>query len=253
MGVPESFWTKPSTTGSVSILIRLIWITTLCLIAVWTGSYLGGFSSKAENGNTSKLFNWHPLLMVLAIPVLMTESVLAYRAPPLSMVPRSMRKLVHSILHVFSVICVFGAMVSVVASHRIPTPPIPDLAMAHSWVGVTALCLFGIQFLLGGAMFLLAGVRQSTKVVFSDVHGFLGRATYFVGLATIVSGLVEKLAFIHKAHPDPNEPAIMIPKVVIILLTILGLLVGFLHTFQEKEKLPEAPPPEQEALIEDKA
>lgn len=55
---------------------------------VWVLGHLGGLSlspkSTAPDGSandTSQLFNWHPLLLTLAFPVLMAEAVLAYKAP----------------------------------------------------------------------------------------------------------------------------------------------------------------------------
>lgn len=52
----------------------------------WLFGYLGGLrlSPKplAQGGNdTGQLFNWHPLLITLAFPVLMAEAVLAYKTP----------------------------------------------------------------------------------------------------------------------------------------------------------------------------
>ncbi len=38
--------------------------------------------------DTGGIFNWHPLLMTLAFPVLMGEAVLAYRAPVASNLDR---------------------------------------------------------------------------------------------------------------------------------------------------------------------
>ena len=34
-----------------------------------------------RSNDTSGIFNWHPLLMTLAFPVLMGEAVMAYRTP----------------------------------------------------------------------------------------------------------------------------------------------------------------------------
>ena len=67
-------------------LTRASEITTFLLVSVWVLKDLGGLAftavSTGENStDTSGIFNWHPLLMSLAFPVLMAEAVLAYRAP----------------------------------------------------------------------------------------------------------------------------------------------------------------------------
>ena len=60
--------------------------TTFILVTVWVFKDLGGLaftaiSTGTNATDTSGIFNWHPLLMSLAFPVLMAEAVLAYRAP----------------------------------------------------------------------------------------------------------------------------------------------------------------------------
>jgi hypothetical protein len=49
---------------------------------VWVHQ-LGGVSTRPEQdrASTDRLFNWHPVLMTLGFGVLMTEAVLAYKAP----------------------------------------------------------------------------------------------------------------------------------------------------------------------------
>jgi hypothetical protein len=54
----------------------------LALVGWWVHARLGGVAAgPGPDGSTSALFNWHPLLMTLAFPVLMSEALLAYRAP----------------------------------------------------------------------------------------------------------------------------------------------------------------------------
>ena len=56
------------------------------LICTWVG-FLGGLrftpAAGPEEGSndTSGIFNFHPILMALAFPVLMGEAVIIYRAP----------------------------------------------------------------------------------------------------------------------------------------------------------------------------
>lgn len=64
----------------------MLQLVTLILVATWVYKYLGGlsFSPKYINlkaNDTGGIFNWHPLLMTLAFPVLMGEALLAYRRP----------------------------------------------------------------------------------------------------------------------------------------------------------------------------
>ena len=67
-------------------LARLASASLVVVMFVWVFKYLGGVSLSpkvtAEGANdTGVIFNWHPLLMAIAFPVLMGEAVLAYKAP----------------------------------------------------------------------------------------------------------------------------------------------------------------------------
>ncbi len=54
---------------------------------VWVFKYLGGVSLLGPKitapgvNDTGVIFNWHPLLLTIAFPVLMGEAILAYKAP----------------------------------------------------------------------------------------------------------------------------------------------------------------------------
>ena len=72
---------------------RGVWTTLFVLVLVWIEKYMGGFASGPEDtgpnlNDTSRLFNWHPFLMILAFPVCMTEALFAYTALPGTLLPR---------------------------------------------------------------------------------------------------------------------------------------------------------------------
>jgi len=80
-------WLGPPPPQALTRLTRLLQLGVLATMAAWVFGYLGGLrlSPRPLDGgagnDTSQLFNWHPLLLTLAFPVLMGEAVLAYRAP----------------------------------------------------------------------------------------------------------------------------------------------------------------------------
>ena len=69
-----------------TVVTRVVEISTLVVTAIWVFGYLGGVGLKpvvtGQNSNDpSVIFNWHPLFMAMAFPILMAEAVLAYRVP----------------------------------------------------------------------------------------------------------------------------------------------------------------------------
>ncbi len=141
--------------------------TTFILVTVWVFKDLGGLAFTAVSTgtnatDTSGIFNWHPLLMSLAYPVLMAEAVLAYRAPlgpalercalwrieqcvaqnrtqqtkrsrmPACMLGkperravcacRPQRKQLHAALHSLALACIIGAIAAAISSHTRKRP-----------------------------------------------------------------------------------------------------------------------------------
>lgn len=86
-------WLGPPTPTWVKIAARLSMLSLLGLTVLWI-SKLGGLSLSPDvtvnvsGNNTGRLFNWHPLLMVLAFGVFMPEAILSYRS---SLAPGSSR------------------------------------------------------------------------------------------------------------------------------------------------------------------
>jgi hypothetical protein len=68
--------------STISLLARACGVATLLVVGLWVHQ-LGGVSTRPEQdgASTDRLFNWHPVLMILGFGVLMTEAVLAYKAP----------------------------------------------------------------------------------------------------------------------------------------------------------------------------
>lgn len=80
----------------VSIISRLLWISIIILMLIWLQVYQGGFSLSPEvlpgsspgQNDTSRLFNWHPILLAIAFVLFMTEAILTYSAYPLNLIER---------------------------------------------------------------------------------------------------------------------------------------------------------------------
>lgn len=83
---PARWAIGPPPPRSFTIATRVLQVACFVLMATWVGVHLGGLrlSPRPTEGganDTSQLFNWHPLLVALAFPVIMGEALLSYQAP----------------------------------------------------------------------------------------------------------------------------------------------------------------------------
>jgi hypothetical protein len=182
------------TTARLALLVRAASITFLVLVLVWVMNVEGGLGWV-----DASLFGWHAFLFTLAVPVLMSEAVLAFSAPIFDMVQlfRSRNRqlaavILHASLNVLSLICVPLGLSAIVYYKKLSPHPIEypffTLYSSHSWMGVTTLVIWGSQFGLGiYKHFVTLGSKRRQFV--SSLHSFLGKVTYVAGLATCATGL----------------------------------------------------------------
>ncbi|PSC72170.1 cytochrome b561 [Micractinium conductrix] len=244
----------------LSAATRALQLAVLAAMLAWVLGPLGGLSlsprpvpgGAAGANDTSQLFNWHPLLLTLAFPVLMAEAVLAYQAPLLALKDRPAAKLYHFALHTAAIACVALGVAAAFRSHTAKRPtPVPNLYSVHSWLGLAVLALLAAQYCVGAFAYLTPQLSPAGKRALGPVHRFLGLATFTAGLATMAAGLQEKATFV-QAFGMPSSlraPVLVLPALIAVLLLLTGLAVLAHHA-----PLPPPPPhhrqaSEEEALV----
>merc|ERR1739838_1244506 len=77
--------------------------------------------------------------------------------------------------------------------------PIPHFYSIHSWMGLTTMGLFALQFIVGFFSFLLLLCCESATASFRaalvPIHSTFGITTFVMAVATACSGLTEKAFF----------------------------------------------------------
>ncbi|KXZ47371.1 hypothetical protein GPECTOR_36g92 [Gonium pectorale] len=218
-------------TGSEDVILAL-----LILIGHWVHVTLGGVAlapvelPDGTGNDTSKLFNWHPVLMTLAFAVLMAEGLLAYQSPLLPGLTREVRKRVHWGCHSAALLCAGLGLLAALQSHRLKRPvPMPDWYSPHSFLGLTALAAVAAQFFLGAYAYLWPRLGLPQRLALGPVHRFVGMTAWVAGLAAVATGVQEKLTFLQlgrkMAGPDLYGPAVRVPAAVLPLLVALAALV----------------------------
>lgn len=110
--------------------------------------------------------------------------------------PKKKLKMLHASIMISALILASIGLKAAFDSHNLAKPPIPNLYSLHSWVGLTAVICFAMQWVLGFVAFLFPGLRHSLRSSYMPLHVFGGLMIF--GLATTASlmGLLEKAFFI---------------------------------------------------------
>ena len=127
-------------------------------------------------------------------------------------------KFVHAVLLCLSLVFAIVGLKSVFDSHNLAKPkPIPNMYSLHSWLGLTAVVLFGLQvseqvlvkitcgvysnfyislqWLCGFCSFLLPWMSVGLRSMYKPLHVFWGLAIFVFSVSAALMGFTEKSIF----------------------------------------------------------
>jgi cytochrome b-561 len=160
------------------------------LVAVWMGSYDGGFGWSES---PSQQFHYHPLFMAIGFVFLYGEASLVYRV--FRHEQKRFTKLLHLTLHSMVFIFLVVALKAVFDSHNLDTPPIPNMYTLHSWVGLGAVLLFSFQLVCGFVTFFFPGLSMPVRSWYLPIHQFFGILIFVLSVSTCLMGISERAAW----------------------------------------------------------
>lgn len=222
----------------VTYIARALQFAICAVVVAWIAVLGGGLrlSPKIVDettgaNDTSGLFNWHPLLMVFAFVVCMGEAVLAYKQPIINLPDRPARKTWHAALHTAAMLAGVLGLTAVIKSHTLKRPdPMNNFYSVHSFIGLTVLSLFLLQYILGVLAYLAPKFSTSNRAAFGALHAFLGLTTFTGGIAAMAIGIQEKTTFVQLvAKPGVTTAVMRLPAVLVILLGFYVAAVLFHH------------------------
>lgn len=167
-------------TAALSRISSLIVFILLVYIVI---SYWSGFEWSAEHE-----FNYHPPFMILALLVLPVQAVLIYRISPTH--NHYTNKLIHTAIHSSSIILLITGLIAVIQSHN--DNNIENWYSLHSWIGITTIILFSMNYTAGLITFLYPGLTQSIRKTLVPYHAFIGITVVCGSVCAIVTGLQER-------------------------------------------------------------
>jgi cytochrome b-561 len=193
------------------LITQMIGATIVILIGSWIGVHLGGLTWSAE---PKTQFNWHPLLMsfgmiflygncksetfifnrqILFVNPILFTAILIYRG--FRYARKKSLKLTHATIHIFAFLFTVIALVAVFDSHNLANPPIPNMYSLHSWIGIVAVILFGLQYVCGFMAYLVPGTKEPLKEFYMPYHVYFGLAGFVFAIGAALMGLSEKAFF----------------------------------------------------------
>jgi len=179
---------------------RLLAFLAFVCIYIWAAGentsqgYNGGLVNW-QSDNIDKIFNWHPICMMLGMMFLGGWGVTAFRLPYLT---KEQNKIIHQICHVGAVIS-WGIGLATV--YRVnfqeikdeqgnPTGTYPQtLNSIHAIVGMMTCIIYFVNFTMGALAYGLGVVDLETKKALMPWHIFLGTYALMAALAAIISGI----------------------------------------------------------------
>mmetsp|Transcript_9473 Transcript_9473/g.26803 ORF Transcript_9473/g.26803 Transcript_9473/m.26803 type:complete len:282 (-) Transcript_9473:38-883(-) len=212
----------------------LAWLA-LALVIAWAGgsdtdaNFLGGYSYAK-----SKLFNWHPVFMIIGMVTMYTEAILAYRSVPLEKV---YVKAFHGVVQLIAVVLICLGLWTVWTFEN--DYNYSNLASLHSWMGSLTVSLFFANFVSGIGIFYNPLAGDSLRASYHPVHIFIGIFTYVLACATSISGIQQENVWLgcsstvssHDVDPALTYKDLPVGCRVSNGLALVIFLCGFLTVF----------------------
>merc|ERR1711962_713429 len=225
-------------------LVEVIGLIAVGLTIHWVKEYKGGLPSIEEGIH----FNWHPILMTVSLVFLYGNGALIYRViPPQGEAHKLKLKIGHAVIMVVVFIIMVIGLQAAFDSHNLaekdgkPAPK-PNMYTLHSWVGLLAALLFGIQWSLGFAAFLFPKFSPEIRSVLLPFHQYFGSAILTLATAAALMGHLEKAIWSNKeGYPAKNAEAQIVNWTGMLLIIFSTGVTFLLSKFNTEENAPITP------------
>lgn len=219
------------------VLAQIFGLAAVVLVAVWMDHFRLGF---AWHDDVAKEFNYHPLFMIIGMVFLYGNAIIAYR------IFRNDKKIYIKLLHagLQGLVLIFTGvgLKAVFDSHNFNAHgPVKNLYSLHSWLGLAAVILFALQWVMGFVTFLLPWCGSGIRAFFKPIHVYFGTAIYLLAIATALTGMTEKAHFVLENNYQNSPPEGILINVLGLFLVALAMTVTFIvvNPNYKRQPLPE--------------
>ncbi|KAJ4710145.1 Transmembrane ascorbate ferrireductase 1 [Melia azedarach] len=205
----------PLSATPVTIFAHLLVIAVTTLVLVWLLDKREGLAFISDD--KLKIFNVHPLLMIIGFVLIGGEAIMAYKTIPGT---RRAQKATHFILHLIALASgILGVYVIFKFHHE---AGIRNMYTLHSWLGMITICLYGLQWLLAFFSYVFPGAKMSVRAAYLPWHSFFGLVIFFLAICTAETGIVQKFIFLGLFK---NQEALIL-NFIGLLLILFAISVG---------------------------
>jgi len=185
----------------------------LFLTGYWNGNYNGPYEwgpnipTTDPNGNPISTYvggNWHyhSTFMTYGLVFLQGEAILMYRL--FRHERKTFSKVLHGTFHLFVLILfIFGLIAVVQNKNNMQTPR--HMFSAHSWVGVSVMTAFILQYIAGFVSFGFPKVSPAVRSWYLPVHRAVGLIIFGVSCVQAVMGYITETWILVFIAPSFNR------------------------------------------------
>lgn len=199
----------------MTIVAHLFGITALILLIAWLLHYRGGLDY--ESNNPDRVFNVHPFLMFFGLIFIVGEAMMTYKTIPAE---HNVQKFIHMVLQLIGIILGIIGLCAVFKFHDMINTS--DVYSLHSWLGITAICLFCLQWVFGVFAFVAPKASSPTRMKFMAIHICVGRALLYMAICAALTGLMEKATFLQLG---PNQREFRLINFTGLAILLFGIFV----------------------------
>merc|ERR1712083_1013170 len=173
------------------LAVEAVGLLAVILTIHWVNHFKGGVVwGYTDLGIT---FNWHPILMTLGLIFLYGNGALIYRLiPPRNESHKLGLKIGHATIMMLAFILMVIGLQAAFDSHNLAVQPKANMYTLHSWIGLMAALLFGVQWALGFSAFLFPKFSPEIRSFLLPFHQYFGSSIICLALAAALLGHLEK-------------------------------------------------------------
>jgi cytochrome bd-type quinol oxidase subunit 2 len=230
--------------GFLYTVSQLFLFGSVILFVYWIVQHEEGFAWANHRG---KQFNLHAVLMMTGFIFLNGQAMLIYKS--FQCCKKIYNKIIHCIIFVCSISAItIGVVAAIQGQHNVPKGAAPKhFYSVHSWIGLTAISLFALQFIVGFVSFLvlLCCDRATSKfrAALLPTHVTFGLIIFHLASAACLTGILQTARYRlsgkdgRPAYKDLEEPTIVINAVGACIIGLSIIIPYIVRNCGQQQKL----------------